>query len=112
LAAASKSFSVEVIDHALAPGLATKHKVRDNGYVVLLKGDEDHERTEQIELGQELTSARSRLRTLDGRFQQTFSTLARQKREVHFTVGHGERSDGRGDGASEEQRTTELLGAL
>ncbi|MCA9582207.1 MAG: hypothetical protein KC416_10470, partial [Myxococcales bacterium] len=44
--------------------------------------------------------------------QQNFTSLARQKREVHFTVGHGERSDTSFKDTPEGTGTTELASAL
>ena len=113
LAKASPSFKVEVLDHALAPELTNQHKVKDNGTVLLLKGPDGHgQLAEQLEVGTELDFARSKLRTLDGRFQQTFTTLARQKRELFFTVGHNERSDAGYTEGSKDERTSELVKAL
>jgi hypothetical protein len=109
----SPTFKVEVMDHALAPALTGQHKVKDNGIVLLLKGPDGHgQLAEQLEVGTDLDFARSKLRTFDGRFQQTFTTLARQKREIFFTVGHNERSDSGYREAPVPERTSEIIKAL
>ncbi len=79
------------IDHALAPSLVSRHRIEGNGWVALLRGSGDDEQAEKIEIGGELASSRSALRTLDGRFQEAFSRLVQPRREVHLTVGHDER---------------------
>ncbi|MEZ4254736.1 MAG: Gldg family protein [Polyangiales bacterium] len=113
LAKANPKFRVDVMDHALAPALASAHKVKDNGAVLLLKGADGHgQQGEQIDIGTDLAIARSRLRTLDGRFQQTFTTLARQKREISFVVGHDERSDASARETPVPERTSEFVKAL
>ncbi len=89
---ASDKIEVLVRDHALSPELAREHRVRDNGTVVLLRGEGDSEQAETFEVGTELEVARSRLRTLDGRFQQSFSRLTTIRRMVYLTTGHGEHS--------------------
>lgn len=92
LAAAGKKLTYEVTDVALAPELATKHKVRDNGHVLLLYGKGDDQKGEFFRVGSELTEARATLRKLDGTFQQTFRRLVRPERVLYLTVGHGERN--------------------
>ena len=88
----NKLLTYQVQDVALAPELATKHKVRDNGNVLLLQGEGDDQKGEQFRIGTELTEARNSLRKLDGMFQQSFTKLARPERTLFLTVGHGERN--------------------
>lgn len=109
---ASDQLSVEVRDHALAPELAEKHRVRGNGFVVLLRGEGEGQQSESFEVGVELEAARSRLRTLDGRFQQSFAQLTIRPRELYLTSGHRERSASGADGDPREQRLGELSTAL
>jgi hypothetical protein len=90
--AGTKKLYYEVLDVALAPDLAAKHKVRDNGQVLLLTGDGDAQKGEFFRVGNELTEARPMLRKLDGTFQQTFGKLVRPERVLYLTVGHGERN--------------------
>jgi hypothetical protein len=92
LAASSKKIKYEVRDVALAPELASKHKVRDNGDVLLIQGQGDHQKAESFHVGNELTEARATLRKLDGNFQQTFGKLVRPERTLYLTTGHGERN--------------------
>jgi hypothetical protein len=92
LAASSKKLTFEVSDVALAPELAQKHKVRDNGQVLLLRGQGEEQKGEFFKIGNELTEARGALRRLDGSFQATFNKLVRPSRTLYLTVGHGERN--------------------
>ncbi|MCB9598745.1 MAG: Gldg family protein [Sandaracinus sp.] len=94
LADASSHLKVERLDHALAPELAERLHVTSNGFLVLFEGEGEAIRSESVELGLDLASARPRLRTLDGRFQEAFARLTQPRREIALTVGHGERSHG------------------
>ncbi len=97
LGKASKHIKLEVVDYAMAPELTRKHRIRDNGRVLLLRGEGEEEKGESFEIGLELTKARSRLKTLDGLFQQHFRKLNRPKYSLKLTVGHGERNTDMGD---------------
>jgi hypothetical protein len=110
----NKLLSYQVIDVALAPAIATKHKVRDNGNVLLLQGEGDDQKGEQFRLGTELTEARGNLRKLDGMFQASFTKLARPQRTLYLTVGHGERNSKSADVAQEDKVTvmTDILKRL
>ncbi|HKU41692.1 MAG TPA: DUF4350 domain-containing protein [Polyangiales bacterium] len=92
LAKASPKFKYEVMDSALVPELARKHRVSGNGSVLLLQGEGDKQKAQPIRIGNELTDARAQLRKLDGLFQQNFTKLAQPERSVQLTVGHGERN--------------------
>jgi hypothetical protein len=92
LAAANKKLRYELADVALVPELASKHKVRDNGHVLLIAGEGEQQKGEFFRVGNELTEARATLRKLDGAFQQTFTKLVRPERVLYLTVGHGERN--------------------
>jgi hypothetical protein len=92
LAKASPKFKYEVMDSALVPELARKHRVSGNGSVLLLQGEGDKQKAQPMRVGNELTDARAQLRKLDGLFQQNFSKLAQPERSVQLTVGHGERN--------------------
>jgi hypothetical protein len=100
LAAHTKNFHYEVLDSAFVPELCRKHKVKSNGVVLLITGEGENEKGQQISIGDELTEARDRLRKLDGLFQQNFTKLTRPERAVSLTVGHGEHNTSRGDEAS------------
>lgn len=103
---------VRTVDYALAPELVRKHQVRGNGFVALIRGAGDAEVAERIDVGETLETARRRLKSFDGRFQRAFAKLTMQKREVFFTVGHGERTDVGGDGDGPGGRTRLLTAAL
>ncbi|MDD9934570.1 MAG: Gldg family protein [Myxococcales bacterium] len=92
LARGSDKLTVEVVDVALVPDLARKHKVRDNGHVLLVKGEGDDARGESFRVGTKLTEARRVLKKLDASFQEAFSKLVRPERVLFLTVGHGERN--------------------
>lgn len=109
---ASENLSVEVRDHALAHDLAEQHRVRGNGFVLVLRGEGEGQQAESFEVGLELEAARSRLRTLDARFQQHFAQLTTRPREIYLTTGHRERSATRLEGDPPEQRLGELSSAL
>lgn len=112
LQGANKALKVRVVDHALAPKLAKKHNVRRNGTVLLLKGEGDTQQGKSFDIGTELTAARGKLKTLDARFQENFTKLTKQRREIHFTVGHDERSDSSYAEAQPGETTGELRKAL
>jgi hypothetical protein len=88
--ASNKKLTLTTMDVALAPELAAKHKVRDNGNVLLVQGEGDEQKGEFFRVGQELTEARGTLKKLDAMFQQSFTKLARPERILYITVGHGE----------------------
>jgi len=109
--AASDQLEVGFRDHALSPTLARDHRIRGNGFVLILRGPEDNRQGESFEIGTDLEDARSKLRTLDGRFQRAFAKLVRQKRQVAFTTGHQERND-RNAGNTEGETVERLEDAL
>jgi len=89
---ATGKLQVKVRDVALAPELTQKFRVKDNGVVLLTRGEGDKQKGEVLQVGQELTSARRTLRKLDGAFQESFTKLMRPPRGLAITVGHGERN--------------------
>ncbi len=80
------NLTVEVMDVAMAPDLAKKWKIRENGTVALAKG----EAVETVKIGEKLDAARKELRKLDSRVQTALLKLSRDKRTAYFTVGHEE----------------------
>ena len=112
LADGSPQLSVRAQDHALSYGLAQQHRIPRNGFVVLLRGEGEGQQAEQFEVGLELETARSRLRTLDARFQQHFARLTTRPRDLYLTVGHHEHSASPLDGDTEADRLGELQSAL
>jgi hypothetical protein len=89
LATHSKHLKVSVRDHVLAPALAKEHRVRGNGHVLILRGEQG----KTFPVGTELESARRKLRTLDGTFQENFTAVTQPERFFYTTMGHGERTD-------------------
>ncbi|MFW6087980.1 MAG: Gldg family protein [Myxococcota bacterium] len=112
VADASDQLEVKVRDHALAPGLAKDHRVRGNGYVVLVQGEGEGQQAEQFEVGTELDTARSRLKKLDASFQQAFMRLTRQQREIHLTSGHEELTDPDAGGDEPTDSTEDLMSLM
>lgn len=99
------NLSVEVLDHAMEPALAEELRVRENGQVALVQGDN----SETIKLDTDLDKARRKLEKLDANVQEALFALARGERVAYFTVGHGEMS---WQGRSERDRKLTLLKKL
>lgn len=84
----SPKLSINRVDQALAPDLARKLGVTENGYVVVT-----HEKAkEKIRLGTKLRNARSHLRRFDTNFLKGLLKVTTQKRVAYLTMGHEERS--------------------
>lgn len=82
-------------DYALEPTKSKDLGVSANGVVVLKKGD----RKESLFIGVEMEKARVALRALDADFQRRLLQVAKARRTVYMTQGHGERlKDGLGGG--------------
>jgi hypothetical protein len=75
-------------DSALEPKRSKDLNVSANGVVVLKKG----ERKESLFLGTEFEKARTALRSFDGDFQKRLLQVAKSRRTVYLTQGHGERT--------------------
>jgi len=84
------NLQIEFVDHALEPELAKELKVRDNGSIVFARGEGDDLQTESVKVGTEFEKARRKLKKLDESVRESLIKLARDKRTVYFTVGHGE----------------------
>lgn len=85
---------IEEYDRLVSPQIAEKHRVTDDGTVLLERGDA----SERITLATDLRSARTKLRTLDREVQRALMTLLRERRVAYFTTGHGELNDPRSGG--------------
>ncbi|MBZ4399681.1 Gldg family protein [Myxococcus sp. AS-1-15] len=83
--------SVERLDQAVEPARAKTLGVHNNGTIVLARG----ERKEPFTVGLELDRARGQLQRLDQEVQRRLLTVARPRRVVYFTAGHGERAETR-----------------
>jgi hypothetical protein len=86
----SPNLDIQYVDHALEPDLAKELKVRDNGSIVIARGEGDDLQSESIKVGAEFEKARRRLKTMDEDVRKALIKLARDKRTVYVTVGHGE----------------------
>ena len=89
LAGANGRVDVEARDRFRVPELARRNDVTRDGVVLLTSGD----RSERLDLGTELGSARKQLRRMDGEVQQRLMSLLRERRTIYFTMGHGELND-------------------
>jgi len=103
----SKELEVHYYDQAVDPAKARELGVSGNGAVVLSRGT----RREQLLLGLELERARSQLRNLDQEVQKRLLSVAKPRRPVYLTVGHGERSQERGS-ATDQRPTISALREL
>jgi hypothetical protein len=79
------------MDQAVEPTRARDMGVTTNGVIVISRG----EQREVYTVGLELDRARGQLQRLDQEIQKRLLTVARPRRVVYFTGGHGERSDER-----------------
>lgn len=84
----SKELEVHTYDQAVDPARARELGVTANGAVVISRGN----RREQLILGVDLEKARGQLRTLDQEIQKRLLSVARTRRVVYLTTGHGERT--------------------
>jgi hypothetical protein len=99
LKAESTMLQVQVLDQALEPVKSKDLGVSNNGTVVLKK----KEREELVFLGTEIEKSRTQLRGLDAEVQKRILQIAKTKRTVYFTQGHGERTQ---DPVPGDQRPT------
>lgn len=84
------NLAVEYVDHALDPELAKELKVRNNGYVVFVRGEGDEQQIERIKVGETFDTAKRTLKKLDGEVYEALLKVARGPRVAYLTVGHGE----------------------
>ncbi|MBL8951321.1 MAG: Gldg family protein [Myxococcaceae bacterium] len=89
LKAESKLLEVEELDHPLEPVKARELGVSGNGTIVVSKGS----RKESMVIGTDIEKARSALRGLDQDVQKRLLLVARGKRVIYLTQGHGERRE-------------------
>ena len=85
-ALAGPNLEVELVDHALEPVLSKELKVRDNGHVAFVRG----EQSETLKIGTDIDKARRTLKKLDSEVQKKLLALAKGERVAYFTSGHGE----------------------
>lgn len=82
---------VERLDHAVDVARARELGVGANGTIVFARG----EQKEPLSVGTDIERARGQLKQLDKEVLRRLMTVARPRRVVYFTTGHGERDDGR-----------------
>ncbi len=86
LANRSPLLAVDVLDQAIEPQRASALGVVDNGTVVVARGG----RQERIVVPVDLKLARGMVTDLDRTFQERLLRATYERRNVSFTVGHGE----------------------
>ncbi|MCB9559918.1 MAG: Gldg family protein [Kofleriaceae bacterium] len=94
---ATHKVEIEAHDPIVAAGLATDYGVKEQGVVVLVRGDK-HEKIPMdtdIERARRATKSTTKpsLRTFDGAVNAALMKLVRAKRVAYLTVGHGEIND-------------------
>ena len=86
LRAGAPKLRIEVLDRLMVPKTARDLRVTQDGVIALSKGGVTHTLT----IGTEIDQAKGKLKTLDRDFQEQLTKLARDRRTVYVTVGHGE----------------------
>ena len=76
-------------DAALTPEKADEFEARDNGWVILRRG----ETRATLNLGTDMERAKNQMRKFDQTFLRKLLELGTEKQTVYFTVGHGERNE-------------------
>jgi ABC-type uncharacterized transport system len=82
------NLKIQKLDLALDPAKAKALSVNGNGVVVLSQAA----RKEQLFLGTDMEKAKTQLRGLDLEVQKRLLQVAKSKRTVYLTQGHGERT--------------------
>lgn len=100
--------TVTLLDHAVEPTKAKDYGVSGNGVVVLSRGG----RHESIFLGTELEKAKTQLRGLDMDVQKRLLMIAKSKKTIYLTAGHGERTEEALGGADQRAAISLLYGEL
>lgn len=100
LKVSAPQMTVTRLDHALEPVKAKEIGATGNGNVIIKKGG----RKETLFIGTEAEKAKSQLRGLDAEVNKKLTLVAKSKRTVYLTGGHGERLRNNAD--SNDQRTT------
>lgn len=82
--------TVSYVDHALEGELAKELKVRDNGYIVFVRGEGEEQQVERLKVGTDFDSAKRTLKKLDQEVRESLLKVGRGKKIAYVTVGHGE----------------------
>lgn len=89
LKADAPQLKVERLDQALEPKRSRDLGASGNGIIVISKGD----RKESLVIGEQLESSRSQLKSLDQDMNKRLLAIAKSKRTIYVTEGHGERAE-------------------
>ncbi|MGE0401731.1 MAG: Gldg family protein [Kofleriaceae bacterium] len=87
---------VEEHDRFLAADLAAKYKVTKDGTIVLVRGKDDSEKSQTMDVDTDIEKARKgagKLRNLDREVNTLLMKLVREKRKAYVMTGHGEMND-------------------
>jgi hypothetical protein len=85
----STRLEVEDLDQPLEPVKSKELGVSGNGTVVISKGG----RKESLNIGTDLEKSRTNLKGLDADVQKKLLLVAKSKRTIYLTAGHGERTE-------------------
>ena len=83
-------FTKSYVDHSLEPELSKDLNVRDNGYVVFVRGEGEEKQVERIKIGADFKSAKRILKKLDEELREGLLKLAKDAETLYVTTGHGE----------------------
>lgn len=87
---------VEEHDRFLDAELAGKYKVTKDGTIVLVRGKDDKEKSQTMDVDTDIEKARKgagKLRNLDREVNTLLLKLVREKRKAYVMTGHGEMND-------------------
>jgi hypothetical protein len=87
---------VEEHDRFMNADLASKYKVTKDGTIVLVRGKDDKEKSQTMDVDTDITKARKgagKLRNLDREVNTLLLKLVREKRKAYVMTGHGEMND-------------------
>jgi len=108
----SEHFSVQSLDRLMNPVQARKHRVRQDGTIVISRG----ERRESWTLSTELKKARRQLAKLDQEFFKRFNKVVAERRNAYLVTGHREINEAVADDGSHSRKkdrvVREVLGYL
>jgi hypothetical protein len=109
---ASQQLKVQVLDRLLNPVQARKHRVRQDGTIVIARG----KRRDSWSLKTDLKKARRQLTKIDQEFFKRLIKVTAKKRIAYFVTGHGEINEAVADDgtrlAKKDRVLREVLGYL
>jgi hypothetical protein len=87
---------VEEYDRFFNADLAAKYKVTKDGTIVLVRGKDDKEKSQSMDIDTDIEKARKgagKLRNLDREVNTLLLKIVREKRKAYVMTGHGEMND-------------------